>query len=319
MFALKSGGAKLSVGVLFFAASTMAYEAAACTVNAEFFGQNEADTLIACLEGRDGWTFLAGRDGDLSTVLHLAISSGAGLPVLDAIRRVAGDEWGDLRERVTNDGRTALHLAAMSDDPDQVRWLLYWGAEPNPEYGVESRWNPTAWDLGYTPLHLAAARLGGADVVSALLAGGANPEMRRPPNDTGWSAALIASRHAEDLRTLTALAAGGADLSRKGERNNGALHVATAWDRSPEVIRFLLESGLDADETNAESQTPLHLAARFASTRETIELLLDDADEPCVEDAEGRTASDLLKSGNEVLGQDPVLRRRFHEICIEGG
>lgn len=192
------------------------------------------------------------------------------------------------------------------------------GCRAKPGIRGQGRWNPTAWDVGYTPLHLAAARPGGAEVVSALLAGGANPEMRRPPEDTSWSAVLIASRHAEDLRTLTALAAGGADLTGKGEQNNGALHVATAWDRSPEVIQFLLESGLSADETNAEDQTPLHLAARFASTRETIELLLDAADGPCVADAEGRTASDLLQSGNEVLARDRVLRRRFHEICIEG-
>jgi hypothetical protein len=109
MFIPKTGSAVRSARFIAFAACMIAYDAAACAVNSDFFNQNEANTLIACLNESNSDDFLAGRDDNLSTVLHLAIASDADLSVLDAIRRAAGDEWPDLRGRVNKDGRTALH------------------------------------------------------------------------------------------------------------------------------------------------------------------------------------------------------------------
>lgn len=299
----------------FFLFFTFAAEASACVVGSSFFRESSDDAIIACLQSEE---FISERDTDLSTVLHLAVGENRSRVVLDAVRRAAGDGWPDLRERVDRDGRTALHLATETEDPaDTVRWLLNWGSNPNAMYGVVAKWNPALWDYGFTPLHLAAARTDGADAVSALLLSGADPEIRRPPKNEGWTAVLIASRHAEDLRVVTALAAGGAELQAVAEDNNNSLHVAAAWDRPARVIRFLLESGVDSDDTNNDGQTPLHLTARFASKKEAIELLLDATDNPCVTDSRDRTARKFLET-NAALAGESALERRFHEICIEG-
>ena len=274
------------------------------------------------MQGPEGKRFLSERADNLATVLHLAVETNKDGLVLDAIRRAAGDGWQSLRDRLDNQGRTALHLASESGEAtDTVRWLLNWGADPNAMYEVEKRWNPLSYDYGITPLHLAAVHADAANMVSALLASDAAPEIARPikttEGETYWTAALVASRHAADLRVLTALAAGGADFTAVTNDHNNALHVAAAWDRPNSVIHFLIELGVSADKTNNEGQTPLHLAARFSSNPETVALLFDATDNPCAADSKERTANDMLRA-NDALSGDRALERRFHEICLEG-
>jgi ankyrin repeat protein len=306
---------------LFFCCN-FAANASACVANVEFIRESNSETLVACLEGPEGEVFLTERSLELATVLHLAVETEKDRLVLDAIRRAAGEGWPDLRDRLDADGRTALHIATETGEPtDTVHWLLNWGADPNALYSLENRWNPLFSDYGITPLHLAAMRADGSNVVSALLASGADPAIARPieTNDGQkyWPAVLVASRHAEDLRVLTAMAAGGADLNVLSYDDNNALHLATAWDRPSSVIRFLYESGVDANKTNHEGQTPLHLAARFSSNPETVALLLEATDAPCAADTKERTARELLRV-NGALSGDHGLERRFHEICVEG-
>jgi hypothetical protein len=308
------------LGLLFFFA--VATDASACVLDASFFRNATTETLTACLQGPDGGAFLSERDAKLATVLHLAVETGKDPLVFDAIRRAAGDGWPEMRERLDNEGRTALHLATgTTEAANTVRWLLSWGAKPDVRYEVQNRWNPLSSDYGITPLHLAAERSDGADTVSALLAGGADAEIARPINTAKgtdyWTATLVASRYAEDFQVLAALAAGGADLNAVANDGNNALHIALAWDRSTSVIHFLIEMGVETDATNDEGQKPLHLGARFSSSQEIVALLLDATDDICAADNKERTPSALLKL-NETLAGDQTLERRFHEICVEG-
>jgi len=291
-------------------------------VDAEFIRESSRETLVACLEGPESEVFLTERNFELATVLHLAVKTEKDHHVLDAIRRAASEGWPDLLKRVDTDGRTALHIATETGEPtDTVRWLLNWGADPDALYSIENNWNPLSRDHGITPLHLAARRADGANVVSALLASDADPEIARPigtsEGQNYWPVVLVASRHAQDLRVLTAMAAGGANLNVISNDNNNALHLATAWDRPSSVIRFLHESGVDANKTNDDGHTPLHLAARFSSKPETVALLLEVVDDPCAADTMERTARQWL-SVNEVLAGNHELERQFHEICVEG-
>lgn len=311
---------RLAISTLFFC--TFAVHASACEVDVNFLRDNNSETLVACLEGAEGERLLNERDFELATVLHLAVETKKDRVVLDAIRRAASEGWPELRDRLDIDGRTALHIAAENGEPaETVRWLLTWGADPNARYAIENRWNPLSSDYGITPLHLAATRANGANVISALLAADADPSIARPlegnERQIYWPAVLVATRHAEDLRVLTALAAGGANLNEVSNIDNNALHVAVAWDRPSSVIQFLLEGGVDANKTNDEGQTPLYLAARFSSDPETVARLLEATDDPCAADTKGRTARELLKV-NENLFENHVLERRFHEICVEG-
>ena len=308
------------LGLFFYCAFTA--NASACVFDAEFIRESNSETLVACLEGPEGEGFLNERNFELATVLHLAVEAEKNRVVLDTIRRAASEGWPDLRDRLDNDGRTALHIATEAgENAETVRWLLTWGADPNAMYAVKKRWNPLSSDYGITPLHLATMRANSANVVSALLAGGADPSIARPIEANAgqyyWPALLVASRHAEDLRVLTALAAGGADFNAVSNDDNNALHVAAAWDRQSSVIRFLLEVGVDANATNDEGQTPLHLAARYSSNPETVASLLESTDDPCAADTKERTPRELLKV-NEALADEHALERRFHEICVEG-
>ena len=228
------------LGLFFYC--ILAVKASACVVDAEFIRESNSETLVACLEGPEGEGLLTERNFELATVLHLAVEAEKGRLVLDAIRRTASEGWPDLRDRLDHDGRTALHIAAeTSEQADTIRWLLSWGADPNAKYSVENRWNPLFSDYGITPLHLASMRANGANAVSALLASGADPTIARPiktnEGQDYWPAVLDASRNAEDLRVLTALAAGGADLNAISNDDNNALHVAVAWDR-PRSVRI---------------------------------------------------------------------------------
>ena len=291
-------------------------------VDVDFIRESNSETLFTCLEGPEGEVFLTERNFEFATILHLAVKAEKDRIVLDAIRRAASEGWPDLRDRLDSDGRTALHIATETGEAtDTVRWLLNWGANPNALYSLESRWNPLVFDYGITPLHLAVMRANGANVVSALLASGADPKIARPiksnEGQNYWPAALVASRHAEDLRVLTALVAGGVNLNVLSNDDNNALHLAAAWDRPSSVIRFLQEAGVDANKTNVEGQTPLHLAARFSSNPEAVVLLLEATDAPCAVDTKERTARGLLRV-NEALAGNHRLVIRFHEICVEG-
>lgn len=75
----------------------------------------------------------------------------------------------------------ALHLLSKRGDTTGVEWLLEHGANPNAFWAH--------WDADVTPLHLAAAQ-GHAEVVRALLNGGADSKIRDSRHDSdafGWA------------------------------------------------------------------------------------------------------------------------------------
>ena len=99
----------------------------------------------------------------------------------------------------SEDGFSALHLAAFFGHPDAVRLLLRLGADVNvPGSG---------WMTG-TPLHSAASARHG-DVVAVLLEAGADPNVRQ---SGGWTP-LHSAAHNGDLPIITLLLAAGSDPS----------------------------------------------------------------------------------------------------------
>lgn len=294
--------------------------AGACETERAFFEASDTRTLVDCFQGADAAALLDDRDVDLNTVLHLTVLVHADLEVFEAVRHAAGDDWDDIASRLDREGRTALHLASVtSDGIDTVNWLLSAGSDQNTMIEVEERRNPVRWDFGITPLHEAVKRPERADIVSALLAAGADPEIRRPPRDEGWTAALVASRHAEDIRILTALSAGGADLEATSSAGNGALHIALAWDKPLEVIQYLISMDVDPNKKNDEGLLPLHIAARYASDPDVVRAVFLVTDDPCSLDNREMAPRNLLLTGNEALKENQELERLFHEACVEGG
>lgn len=216
-----------------------------------------------------------------------------------------------------SDGSTALILAADRGEVEIVRLLISARADVNArnEYGatalaaacanghsaivrilLDARANPNSTLLlGESPL-MTAVDMSDVDAVRALLAHGANTELRE---SRGGQTALmwaVAERHAEIVRLLVEhgadvharsksgftpllfaaqqgdvpsariLLAAGADANDTSPKDGAsALMVATASGHT-ELSLLLLEKGANPNKTNSEGRTPLHLAAGCAPT-----------------------------------------------------
>lgn len=112
-----------------------------------------------------------------------------------------------------------------------------------------------------------------------------------------------------------ALANGGADVSDRDEDGNTVLHIAAAYDRSPNILSFLIETGADPDATNDSGETPLHQAAWRATDADAIRGLVAAAEAPC-QAHEGDAPVSMLGE-NAALREDDRLVRLFHETCAE--
>jgi ankyrin repeat protein len=126
------------------------------------------------------------------------------------------------------DGMTALHWAASKNDVDLAKLLLIAGANLKASTRIG----------GYTPL-LIASRSGHADMVTALLGAGADPNGVTANGATP----LMFAAQAGKVATVDALLAGGADVNA-AERVKGetALFFAAAYGRA-DVIRALTAKG----------------------------------------------------------------------------
>ncbi|MFI2782174.1 ankyrin repeat domain-containing protein [Streptomyces sp. ALB3] len=145
--------------------------------------------------------------------------------VVRALRAGASAESRD------EEGTTALYLASVQDLPGAVRLLLAAGADPNRASG------PEAGDL---PL-CGAACGGHTEVVGALLAGGAEPDLAEEFGFTAlrWAAGLGHAGVAEMLL------AHGADPDLPGPQGEVPLVVAARRGSVP-TVRALLRHGARA-------------------------------------------------------------------------
>lgn len=223
--------------------------------------------------------------------------------VVRALRAGAQAEASD------EEGTTALYLAAVQDLPGTVRLLLAAGADPDRASG------PEAGDL---PL-CGAACGGHTEVVEALLAAGARPDLREEFGFTAlrWAAGL---GHAA---TVEALLAKGADPLRPGPQGEPML-VLAAQRGSARTVRALLEYGAGARGQEAVVGMALAEARRLAGVDLERELLgqleeaygtgLDAVVRREVVDGEETVAVELLRDGVTAAGVD---RHTGHAEVVE--
>ena len=186
-------------------------------------------------------------------------------------------------------GYTALHAAILRSDLDLVKALLARGASPNLRIakGTPMRRDTTDWNLpatliGATP-YLLAARFLEPAIMSALVAGGADPALTLPNGAdavmlaAGMGSSRTASRRGIETidfgkvepesrvrETVDAAVRLRGDVKAASQTGDTALHVAAALGHDT-VVQFLVEHGASVSVKNKRGFTPL-AAAMFGST-----------------------------------------------------
>ncbi|KAF3070069.1 Ankyrin repeat domain-containing protein 50 [Trichoderma lentiforme] len=227
-------------------------------------------------------------------------------------------------------GRTPLSYAAESGSQAIVQLLLKKGAEINNRdhdrrtplhYGANIRRNETVLgvllhggaeidakdSLGMTPLFLAAACGGGANV-QLLLDRGANINLRNSVGRTPLSHAFVSKNWYPDITYTTCLLIQkGADINVKDDNGRTPLSYAAMEYYNKEAAEMLLKKGAEVDARDNDGRTPLsHAAASFASGVISSVLLKSGA-EIEAKDNNGRTPlSYAAETGNYLSGR-PLL------------
>lgn len=139
-----------------------------------------------------------------------------------------------------HEGSTALYRAAVTGEAQLAELLLVAGADPDLRSSDESEGTPLC----------AASCWGFDEIVQALLAHGANPNL---PEDDAWTPLRWAAAHghADIVRRLLAA---GADPDLRAPIGDAARRGSLS------AVRTLLEYGANPDEPDLEGNTALELA-----------------------------------------------------------
>ena len=139
-------------------------------------------------------------------------------------------------------------------------------------------------EVRVTPLIMAIQK-NNKKIVSLLLEKGANPN-----HCADGTPAILAVRN-NDAATLKLLAASGADLSANGcaygDYGSSALCSAA---NSPEMVKLLIELGVDVNRKEADKSTPLMCIVRLGSVESVRQMLMAGTDP----NATDRTGANVL-------------------------
>lgn len=159
-------------------------------------------------------------------------------------------------------GLTALRQATR--DRDTKRVLEHFDSRPNATRGI--------W-FHYSAFHAAAA-LGETDIVTALLACGAEINEEDQDGKTPLHIATAAGHS----KTVAALLANGANPEKKDRYGRTSLHVAAIYGAT-DCVTVLLDAGAEMTTTvEGYGMTALHLAAHGGHTATARALLVRGAD-----------------------------------------
>ncbi|KAM9308056.1 uncharacterized protein PAF06_012193 [Gastrophryne carolinensis] len=157
----------------------------------------------------------------------------------------------NLQEK-TQDGRTALHVAATYSKEEIIKLLLAKKADPNLPGGP----------MDQLPLHYMAQRASGAITVLQTLLRASHKDARIVPDKNGCVPLLVAVE-AGNLGICKELLTSHTQAqlkARSKKYGDSALH-ACCRKRDIELAKLLVEYGASVDCQNDEGQTPLHIAA----------------------------------------------------------
>ena len=284
-------------------------------------GHNHDDNVVKLLikNGAD----VKAVDSNKSTPLHWALKHNASADVIRALV-----EAGGLVNVPDNDQCTPLIYAAMHNMFNVVMILLD-GVDlktiPNNEIlkSFFRQWMDNI-DLESTPLHFAAQH-NQVNVVKFLIDSGADV---RAVNREKWTPLHFAAMHNPNADVIKALVEGGAVVDARADYYNDynchifkqftPLHFAAWYNPSADVIRALVDKGADIEARDYRQQTPLHWAAD--RNQGMVKILIDEKANVNVLDSwqksplffaannkNRRAVIELCKAGaNPQLGENPL-------------
>ncbi len=285
---------------------------------------------------------LAARNGDVETA-RVLLDGGAdvhaGEPYLAFNARV------DVEESQTS-GRTPLVVAAASQVATSG-WEYYLDVEPSTHealalFLLERGADPNVPDsIGRTALH-AAVETGKADLVTALLEHGADPNARltRAPfvfkgdfisygRYVGatplW---LAAAARVPDPEILQAIVAAGGDPGLPADDGTTPLMAAVGVvlnearqptdEQSLELVTLLVGMDVDVDAVDRRGRTAMHGAARLAKNA-IVEVLAENGARVDIADGRGLTPLDVGTVSRPLHPATERLLRRLGATSINDG
>ena len=199
------------------------------------------------------------------------------------------------------EGYTALSRATMSGYSNIVESLL---KHDNIDINAVS-------SSGNSPLIL-AAKWGRDDTTDILLRNGADPSIK--DHEGGGTALLRAIDEGQTSVVNTILKYEddvlGLENRCRDELGRGLVHGASVNGQT-EIVRSLVEKGLDVNAEDKSGKTPLHDASRSGEPNVTIELLQLGAD-PSIEDKLGRTPWKVAWQNGELAVMN-ILEGNFED------
>jgi ankyrin repeat protein len=160
------------------------------------------------------------------------------------------------------DGATPLMIAAAKDYFDKAQLLLQMGANVNAT---------TLTRL--SPLQYAVGNSTSLEIVKLLIENGADMEAR---DGTGRTVLMIAA--AKDyFDKAQLLVQRGANVNATTTRRLTPLHFAAGGGKSPEIVRLLLDAGVDIEARDDTGRTALFVAASCSREHTAVVQALLDA------------------------------------------
>ena len=183
-------------------------------------------------------------------------------------------------------GSTPLRMASGSEQGYEiVRYLIEMNADVN-----------KANNLGNTPLHKAARNSEGFEIVKLLVENNADINAL---NSEAWSPLSEAARRQDNIEILKYLIENGGNKFQKIVYGHSLLHLALVNDGSNfEVIQYLLDEGLNINDTTNSKWTPLHFASRYKGP-EIVNLLVSKGADTKAKTNVGYTALHLAVYNEE--------------------
>ena len=258
------------------------------------------------------------RDGRGWTPLHHAAATSGDPSVLRLLlARGADNEATTLDDPETP--RVVEHLkplhvaAAYSTTPGILTVLINRGGDVDGRLPGDECW---FGECAPAAIHMAARRVDGLEVLEALLAARADPDLRDEQGNRPLH--LAAQYGSHDMVDLLLVA--GATPDDKRFDGATALHQAMLNPEvTPETVELLVESGIDPDEEadagriRGAGATALIYCTQKCKSEEVVEYLIEVTEAKCLVDRHGRSALSEWEK-NEALPKNEAYWA-LHEAC----